>query len=141
MTDLATALERMPHRGAMRLIAGITRADETSIACRGTDHRETAYPLRLEGVLHTATLAELGAQAAAAHASIFGMGAAHTGLVLSLSDVVIHHSRPPETAPLDVTATRTNLMEQMAGYDFELREGETTLLTGSVLLSLTERRP
>lgn len=141
MSDLATALERMPHSGAMRLIAGITAVDETAIACRGTDHREASYPLRLDGVLYTATLAELGAQAAAAHASMHGMGAAHTGLVLSLSDVVIHHSHPPEAAPLDVTATRTNLMEQMAGYDFELREGETTLLTGSVLLSLTERRP
>lgn len=138
MTDLETALERMPHRGAMRLIAEITTADETSISCRGTDHRGPAYPLRLDGKLHTATLAELGAQAAAAHASLFGMGAAHTGLVLSLSDVTIHRSQPQEAAPLDVTATRTTLLDEMAGYDFEIREGDGVLLSGSVLLSLVE---
>ena len=70
MTDLETALARMPHRGAMRLIAGIVTADERAITCHTTDHRDPTYPLRLDGVLHTATLTELGAQAAAAHASL-----------------------------------------------------------------------
>lgn len=133
---LAEALDRMPHRGAMRLITEIEQADETVIACRADGHAAHDYPLRLGGVLYTAALVELGAQAAAAHASLFGLGQAHMGLVLTVSDVAFHGDRINSPAPLRITGTRVEMLSLAACYRFEVGQGETLLASGSVLLSM-----
>jgi len=133
---LEQALERMPHRGAMRLIRGITSADEVTIACVATDHRAPEYPLRLDGVLHAATLVELGAQAAAAHTSIFGTRSAHTGFVLSVGMVELHCGRVPDDDILEVRATQTMTMDMAAGYQFEVTMAGRSLVSGNVLLSM-----
>ena len=133
---LAEALDRMPHRGAMRLITGIDRADETVIACHADGHMALDYPLRLGGVLYTASLLELGAQAAAAHASLHGLGQAHMGLVLSISDVEFNGDRVENPAPLNVTGTRVEMLALAASYRFEVRQEDTLLVSGNVLLSM-----
>jgi predicted hotdog family 3-hydroxylacyl-ACP dehydratase len=133
---LADALARMPHSGAMRLIADIESADAMRIRCRATDHSAPAYPLRLDGVLHIAALVELGAQAAAAHASLFGMGAAHTGLVLGIGDLALYRDRVESAEPLRMAAERVHGLDTAAAYRFSVTQGAAALVTGEILLSM-----
>ena len=133
---LADALARMPHSGAMRLITAIEHADATCIRCRATDHASPDYPLRLDGVLHAAALVELGAQAAAAHASLFGMEAAHTGLVLAIGGLALHCCRVEGAEPLRMTAERMHRQSTAAAYRFAVVQGATTLAAGEILLSM-----
>jgi predicted hotdog family 3-hydroxylacyl-ACP dehydratase len=132
----AEALARMPHAGAMRLIADIEGAEHTRISCRASDHSAQDYPLRLDGVLYTAALVELGAQAAAAHASLFGVGAAHSGLVLALSDVELPCARVEGAQPIRVVADRLDQIEGAAAYRFTVLQSVAPLATGTVLLSM-----
>ncbi len=133
---LAEALGRMPHAGPMRLIAAVESADEIGIRCKATDHAAPGYPLRLDGVLHAAALVELGAQAAAAHASLYDMGAAHTGLVLAIGDLVLHCDRVEDPRPLRIAAERLHQQDTAAAYRFSVTQGAAPLATGEILLSI-----
>ncbi|MFK7944691.1 MAG: hypothetical protein AB8B85_17530 [Paracoccaceae bacterium] len=133
---LAEALERMPHTGPMRLITGIDQADDTSIVCHADGHTADSYPLRLGGVLYSAALVELGAQAAAAHASLFGLGHAHMGLVLTISDVTLSVERIENPDRLVITGTRIELLAMAASYRFDVRQAGAAIASGSVLLSM-----
>ena len=132
------ALKRMPHRGAMQLIETIRHADESSITCLAKTHSAPDYPLRVEGVLHSSALVELGAQAAAAHASLFGIGAAHAGLLLTLSNVEIGYTQPDQVAePLQVWAERLHGDAGSARYRFRVMHGEAEMmLSGDAVLSM-----
>ncbi len=138
---LLEALTRMPHSGQMRLIASIDSADEQSIRCRATPHDGADYPLRLEGVLYTVSLVELGAQAAAAHASVYKVGGAHTGLVLTISDATFDSDCVDSPAPLSMTAVRQDLIASAASYRFEVAQEDHVLASGSVLLSMEAAQP
>ena len=119
--NVELALQRMPHRGAMQLIETIRHADDTSIQCLAKPHSAPDYPLRVEGVLHCSALVELGAQAAAAHASLFSIGAAHAGLLLTLSNVEIGDTQPDQIAePLQIWAKRLHGDESSARYRFRV---------------------
>jgi predicted hotdog family 3-hydroxylacyl-ACP dehydratase len=133
---LAEAQARMPHSGAMQLIAAIESADATRIRCRATGHSAPDHPLRLDGVLYAAALVELGAQAAAAHASLFGMDAAHTGLVLAIGDLALHRDRVEDAAPLCVAAERVHRLDTAAAYRFSVTQGAAELVAGEILLSM-----
>ncbi|MEM7057554.1 MAG: hypothetical protein AAF557_08190 [Pseudomonadota bacterium] len=128
----------MPHKGPMQLIKTITKMDEGSIHAEPTDHMNPDFPLRLDGMLYTSALVELGAQAAAAHASIHGVGGAHAGLVLAVSNVVLHTQEAPE-APLQVQAQRVAGMDQSARYTFQVSTRGEPLAEGELLLSMQER--
>ena len=133
---LAEALARMPHSGAMRLIDAIEAADPNCIRCRATCHAAPDYPLRLDGVLYAAALVELGAQAAAAHASLFGLGAAHTGLVLAIGDLVLHRNRVDDAGPLRMAAERVNQIDTAAAYRFSVIQNGEPIVAGEILLSM-----
>jgi predicted hotdog family 3-hydroxylacyl-ACP dehydratase len=133
---LAEALARMPHAGAMRLVAAVEAADEAVIRCRATDHTGPDYPLRLDGVLHAAALVELGAQAAAAHASLFGMAGAHAGLVLAIADLVLHCDRVGDPAPLRMLAERLDQLGGAARYRFAVMQRAAPIVTGEVVLAM-----
>lgn len=138
---LDEALDRMPHRGAMRLLEAIEAVSETEIICRARAHGAADYPLRLEGHLEPLALTELGAQAAAAHASLYGMGAAHTGLVLSLSGIDIRQDTVPDGGNLTICAERIRALDAAASYRFTVLAAKaggdaTEVLTGEVLLSM-----
>ncbi|MEM7744634.1 MAG: hypothetical protein AAF409_13085 [Pseudomonadota bacterium] len=141
MTEQATQLEiaraRMPHRGAMQLIEEIAEIDATSIRCISTGHTAAGHPLRLDGVLYVSALVELGAQAAAAHASVHGMGGAHAGLVLAMNDVEIHGIRV-DAPRLEILATLAESIHGAARYTFAV-DGPARLLSGSLLLSMQMR--
>jgi predicted hotdog family 3-hydroxylacyl-ACP dehydratase len=138
---LSRALERMPHAGQMRLIDEILSADAGEILCVARDHSGASYPLRLEGVLYGCALVELGAQAAAAHTSLFGIAGAHTGLVLSLSNVVVSVDRVTDDAPLRISAVQQQSLDDAARYHFEVQGGTGVLVSGDVLLSLQRGTP
>lgn len=136
---LREALARMPHSGPMRLIEEIVSADGREILCIARDHRAQSYPLRLDGELHACVLVELGAQAAAAHTSLSGIGGAHTGLVLAFSNVEVFRDRVAGDQPLTVRAGRRQSLEDAATYRFEVIDRAGTVVAGDVLLSLQRR--
>lgn len=122
----------------MQLIGAITHMDEDTIHAEPTDHTAPDYPLRLEGKLYASALVELGAQAAAAHASIHGVGGAHAGLVLAVSNVAFHVHETPDTA-LQIQAHRVAGMDQSARYTFTVTSEGQPLADGELLLSMQER--
>ncbi|MEL6476503.1 MAG: hydroxymyristoyl-ACP dehydratase [Pseudomonadota bacterium] len=130
------ALERMPHRGAMLLLEQIAEMGPERIVCQARDHRGADYPLRLDGRLFAVALVELGAQAAAAHASLHGVGGAHTGLLLSLREVAVLALEVPDTPPLTITAERAGGGAGAAHYRFEVTAEGHPLVTGSAILSM-----
>lgn len=136
---LHDALTRMPHQGEMRLIAKILSAGPDEIRCVGRPYAAADYPLRRKGTLHGVALAELGAQAAAAHASLFGIGKAHMGLVMSFSDLEIHQQVIKGTEPPMVTAERTDVLDAAASYRFTVTVADAPVVSGDVLLSIVGR--
>ena len=132
------ALQRMPHRGEMLLIETVLEADEDSIRCQAKPHQTPHYPLRVDDKLPATALVELGAQAAAAHASLHGVGAAHVGLLLTLSGVEIG-TISPDAAPdgLHIYAWREHGDKRSARYRFEVQTMYAeTLLSGNAVLSM-----
>jgi predicted hotdog family 3-hydroxylacyl-ACP dehydratase len=136
---LHEALMRMPHAGPMQLIEEIVSADAGEILCIARDHRAESYPLRLDGALHGCTLVELGAQAAAAHASLFRVGEAHTGLVLALGNMEVFRDRVADDGPLTVRAEQCQSLEDAVRYRFEVMDRGRTVVAGDILLSMQRR--
>ncbi len=127
----------MPHAQPMRLIARIRSVDAGTIACDATDHTASAYPLRLSGALHPSAMIELGAQAAAAHASLHGGHGDHIGLLLAMQAVQLGDAAPDEVAaPLEVTALRLDGGPEAARYTFRVGRGDTEIVSGSLLLQI-----
>ena len=134
------ALERMPHKGAMLLIERIEAIDATSIFCIASDHRAPDYPLRIAGRLSPASLVELGAQAAAAHASLHGIGDAHIGMVLALSRIELSRIVEIDASErMRIEAKQMQNATDGARYGFRVSlsgnpvvEGEATLQIAAV---------
>lgn len=136
---LGRALARMPHAGRMRLIGEIVSADARTIRCLATDHRAPSHPLRFGGRLFSCALVELGAQAAAAHTSLFGIGSAHAGLMLSLTDVVVGPDLVATDERLAVRAELLESLDAMARYRFEVTAGGERLVAADVMLAMQRR--
>ena len=66
----AEIYRRIPHSGAMRLLAGVTFWNDSSIVCSATSHMEIDNPLRDNGVLSNVHALEYAAQAIAVHGSL-----------------------------------------------------------------------
>lgn len=135
---LEEARARMPHKGPMQLIRAITHMDDDTIRAEPINHAAPDFPLRLGGKLFASALVELGAQAAAAHASIHGVGGAHAGLVLAISNVTLHTQEAPDT-PLKIQANRVAGLDQSARYTFQVTTQGKPLAEGELLLSMRER--
>lgn len=131
------ALARMPHKDAMLLIDRVRDLGPDHIDCLASDHRALDYPLRIAGRLEAVSLIELGAQAAAAHASVHGIGGAHTGLLLALRQVdVLEQAVDALEAPLIVRAERISGDDGGAQYRFSIRAGEVEVIRGQAFLSM-----
>lgn len=135
--NIEGALKRMPHKGGMRLIESITSVTEQEIHCIAVSHIEATYPLRIDGTLFSASLVELGAQAAAAHASIFGIRGNHTGLLIGLQNIEISRSTVIEyTKPLEVTAEQLHFDANGSLYKFKVIGGGEVFVTGRTALKM-----
>lgn len=133
---LDAALERMPHEGSMLLIEQVLEADPNHILCRAKDHRGPDYPLRINGRLLTVSLVELGAQAAAAHASLYGLGGAHAGLLLALHAVEFGSDEVAVETPLIAEAIQIAFLDGGARYRFRVADGGSDLIAGEAMLTM-----
>ncbi len=130
-------LDRMPQKGAMRLIDEILEVGEDAIRCAVRDHTAPDYPLRINGRLYAVSLVELGAQAAAAHASLFGIGGHHAGLLLALSGISVGQSAEIDaTSPLEARARRLDFDDGGARYRFEVLADGAVLIEGQAMLKM-----
>lgn len=121
----------------MQLIEEILHASEDEIRCAARDHTALDYPLRVNGRLYPITLVELGAQAAAAHASLFGIGGHHAGLLLALGGISVRAGGEVDAEPpLDARATRLHFDAGGARYRFAVRSGGETLVEGQAMLKM-----
>ena len=127
----------MPQKGAMLLLERILSADETAIQCLAKDHRGPDYPLRIGGALAPLSLVELGAQAAAAHASLFGIGGHHAGLLLALHNVEITAKNFLDgDERLTAGATQLYFDENGARYDFGVDLAGDIILSGQAMMRM-----
>jgi len=134
---LQDALARMPHKGAMLLLERIVEADETMIFCLAHDHSHPDYPLRIEGRLMAVCLVELGAQAAAAHASLYGEGGHRAGLLLALQGVeVLYNDGDCAVGPLEARAQRLYFDDSGARYSFDVRDRTREIVRGVAILKM-----
>ena len=134
--NLEDGLTRAPHKGAMLLIARILRANEESIFCEAKDHSEPTYPLRVQGRLMGVSLVELGAQAAAAHVSLYAVGGAHTGLLLALHNVEVREHEVMSATRLHVSATKLATNDDGARFSFSVARELTELVRGEAMLTM-----
>ena len=131
------ALDMMPQKGTMRLLERIVDANATAITCQARDHRHPDYPLRIDGKLMGVSLVELGAQAAAAHASLHGVGGRHAGLLLSLQDVIVD-LQDGDTAIgcFVVQAEQLYFDEGVARYRFTVSDDRGERIRGEAMLKM-----
>ena len=140
--NLQHALERMPQKGPMLLIEQVVSADASDIHCIACDHTSADYPLRLDGRLMPVSLVELGAQAAAAHASIIAIGDHHAGLLLALHRVEVTNPGALDSGErLHAHATQLHFDEGGARYSFTVTAGERAILTGQAMLKMEAVTP
>ncbi len=84
----------LPHRGAMRLLAGVRAYDRDAIECLADGHRDPAHPLRSRGRLGAACAIEYAAQAMAIHGALCGDGEEPpAGSLLAVRDVQFRVAR------------------------------------------------
>lgn len=134
---LQHGLDRMPQKGPMQLLERIVSADDTEIDCIARPHHAHDYPLRIDGILPTLALVELGAQAAAAHASLFGIGGNHAGLLLALHGVEVSEDAEFDTAAqFHASASRLHFDENGARYAFEIKIDNQLILSGQAMLKM-----
>jgi len=135
--NLERALDRMPHKGAMRLIERIVSADKSQIHCIAASHASDDYPLRLHARLFSVSLVELGAQTAAAHASLFDVKGHHTGLLIALQGVEILRHEVRETRKnLEIFAKQLHFDANGAIYGFRVSGEFGDLVKGRAILKM-----
>lgn len=140
---------RVPHAGAMCLLASLLRWDDAEIECGIANHTDPAHPLRdRDGArdfgLPAPVAIEYAAQAMALHASLkTAEGETPTpGFLASARDVRLHVPRLDTVpGPLAVVARRLAGDERQAMYRFVLHdaagrplvEGRATVVLNSPL--------
>jgi predicted hotdog family 3-hydroxylacyl-ACP dehydratase len=147
--DHAGIAARVPHAGAMCLLASLRRWDDDEVECSIGNHTDPAHPLReRDGArdlgLPAPVAIEYAAQAMALHAALkTAEGEAPTpGFLASARDVQLHVARLDSAqGPLVVVARRLAGDERQAMYRFVLRdatgrplvEGRATVVLNSPL--------
>jgi predicted hotdog family 3-hydroxylacyl-ACP dehydratase len=130
---------RLPHAGRMCLLDRLEGWDDESIACRASSHRDPGNPLRTNNRLHAVCGVEYAAQVMALHGSllsapdtlpVMGYLASVRDLKLSIEDL----SQVPED--LHIRAQRLSGDDLGFIYEFEIRGGDRTLMTGRVAARL-----
>jgi len=147
--DYGGIAARIPHRGAMCLLARLVSWTAEEIVCDAGDHTDPAHPLRLDGALPAAAALELAAQAMALHGALCAPGAMPTpGFLASARGLRLHAQRlDGAPGPLRVRARRLAGDDGQALYAFavhdahdrELAEGRASVMFGTQLAVPAER--
>lgn len=135
---------RIPHRGAMCLLAEVLEWDSRHVRCRADSHRDPANPLRIRDRLPAACGIEYGAQAMAVHGALLAAGGAPLGpgLLASVRSVDLLAERLDDVeGPLEVAAERLSGEGDHILYEFRVSSGARDLLRGraTVVLDGTRR--
>jgi predicted hotdog family 3-hydroxylacyl-ACP dehydratase len=141
LLDRTQIAELIPHAGAMCLLDGVLRWDETSISCVSRRHRDPGNPLRRGDALGAACGIEFAAQAMAVHSRLTAPAGDRpkAGFLVSLREVTCRARRLDQLAEeLVLAAERLAGDERQALYRFAVTCGARNLMDGraTVLLGL-----
>ena len=135
----AAICTRLPHAGNMCLLERLATWDSDSIVCFATSHRDPDNPLRHAGRLHAVTGVEYAAQAMALHGNLLvapdmpaqrGYLASARDLKLALEDLSLL------TDDLQISAQRLSADSNGFIYEFQIRAGARTVLSGRLAAKL-----
>lgn len=127
----------IPHAGAMRLIDTIEDVGAETIACTAHSHASPGNPLRTAGGLPASAAIEYAAQAMAAHAALSRGGPKRRGFLVVASGVEWSADRLDLAGPvLSIRAERLASTDNGAQYAFEVTDGASLKISGTLILSL-----
>src|SRR5262245_4007973 len=127
----------IPHDGAMCLLEEVISFDGECIVCRAVSHRDTAHPLRDEGILPAISGIEYAAQAMALHGAIEGKAPGRRGLLAAARDVTFNVERLDDIAEdLIVSARKLIAENDRLLYEFALHAGGRELARGRAAVVL-----
>lgn len=135
----AAICARLPHAGSMCLLERLATWDRDSILCFASSHRDLDNPLRQAGRLHAVTGVEYAAQAMALHGNLLaapdapvqrGYLASVRDLKLALEDLSLLSD------DLQISAQRLNADSNGFIYEFQIRAGAHTVLSGRLAAKL-----
>ena len=146
MLDRAAIAARIPHQGAMCLLAAVVDWSETAISCSAVSHSDPANPLRAAGRLGAANGIEYAAQAMAIHGALLANvdDQPRQGYLTSVRNVSLHVARLDDLpGALDVRAERLSGDANNILYQFSLDHEGRCLLEGraAVVLDAAARHP
>lgn len=137
---------RIPHAGAMRLLAAVRSWDAKRIVCTAHSHGRPDHPLRENGRLSSVHAIEYAAQAAALHASLTGTSdEAHPPrrayiAALHAIDLCPRLLDDEEMvrSPLDIRAQLTVASAMAARYAFSVLCGHVCVVQGEMTVAMPE---
>jgi predicted hotdog family 3-hydroxylacyl-ACP dehydratase len=140
--------QHIPHRGSMCLLDEVIEWDIQHIRCRSSTHRAPDNPLRSQEHLGIACGVEYAAQAMALHGALAGGAASGTaadapevGILASVRDVRLFVLRLDDIeSDLICEATLIAGDDLTALYEFALRDGQRSLLSGRATVVLDASR-
>jgi predicted hotdog family 3-hydroxylacyl-ACP dehydratase len=133
---------RIPHQGAMCLLARVDAWDGESICATATSHRDPANPLRAHGRLGAANAIEYAGQAMAVHGALLAGATEHTnrpraGYLTSVRSVELHVARLDDLiADLAIRAERLSGDDNHMLYAFSVSAGTTPVVSGRAAVVL-----
>jgi len=139
MLDHAGIAARIPHQGAMCLLAAVVDWSETAISCRAVSHTDPANPLRADGRLGAAAGIEYAAQAMAVHGALLAAADAppRQGYLASVRGVQLHVARLDDLAgELSISAERLSGDGNHVLYQFAVSHAGSCLLEGRAAVIL-----
>lgn len=130
---------RIPHQGAMCLLAAVERWDAEAVRCRADSHRDPANPLRDAHSLPAAAGIEYAAQAMAVHGALVAPpdSTPQMGFLASVRGVDVRCARlDTVAADLEIEARRLSGDERNVLYEFSIHAGGELLLSGRAAVIL-----
>ncbi len=146
MLDHAGIAARIPHQGAMCLLAAVVDWSETAISCRAVSHADPANPLRADGRLGAAAGIEYAAQAMAVHGALLAAAGERPrrGYLASVRAVALHVDRLDDLpGELAITAERLSGDGNHILYRFAVAHAGRSLVEGraAVILDAAKENP
>lgn len=137
----AAIMALIPHAGAMCLLDSVYQWDSLSITCVTSSHRDANNPLASGGRLDSLCGIEYAAQAMAIHGGLTSGRRSEAGYLASVRGVVCTTGRLDQLrGDLEVSGTLLAADTTGAIYDFRLRSGEKTILSGRAAVVMDDSR-
>ncbi len=132
----------LPHTGSMCLLEGVQRWSDDEIVCTATSHRDSANPLRRNGVLLAVCGVEYAAQAMGVHGRLVSANHAKpaAGFLVSVRDLLLHAEHFDDVeATLMIHVRRLAANADTVMCEFDVSAADRRLVTGRATLLLEAR--